>query len=82
MVKTCVPTISAKHTWVIKRCYGSSTRTPENEEPLQTKIDFTLNEEDILAQSHALYELTTERTIHPQAAPYNYIERSNPSSIM
>ena len=32
-----VPTISAKHSGVIKRCYGHSTRTQENEEPLQKK---------------------------------------------
>ena len=46
------------------------------------KVYFTLNEKDILTQSHELYELTNERTIYSQAAPYNYIERSNPSSII
>ena len=48
----------------------------------QKNIDFTLNEKDILTQSHELYELTNERTIYSQAAPYNYIERLNPSSII
>ena len=48
----------------------------------QKNIDFTLNEKDILTQSHELYELANERTIYSQAAPHNYIERLNPSSII
>ena len=49
---------------------------------MQTKIVFTLNEEDILTLSQELYELTNERTIHSQAAPHNYIGRSDPNSII
>ena len=79
--RTCVPTISANHAGVIKRCYAR-TRTQENEETFQKKIDFTLKEKDILIQSQALSELTNERTIQPQAAQHNYIERPDPSYIM